>query len=130
PKSSRVCKKLQRQGQQYVAGQTRRRVRRLEKINDKRVISSAKHIHPILLPLVVSTIGARTDCTVACVAGVAVVCATCVKAAITIATTTRPAATIPGSAYFQRNGIGGGVAASRRTASMTRLTKPDDGTIS
>src|SRR5208337_4943499 len=42
----------------------------------------------------------------------------------------RPPATRPGRARFHGNGIGGGAAASRRTASMTETAKPDDGRIS
>src|ERR1700722_5723718 len=45
-------------------------------------------------------------------------------------TSARPAAHSPGRARFHGNGIGGGAAALRRTASMTDVTKPDDGTIS
>ena len=45
-------------------------------------------------------------------------------------TSAQPATTRPGRARFQGNGIGGGAAASRRTASMTETAKPDDGSIS
>src|ERR1700682_210611 len=57
----------------------------------------------------------------------------CATAAITltrISTSAKPATTRPGSARFQGNGIGGGAAASRRTASMTETGKPHDGSIS
>src|SRR6202795_2223671 len=43
---------------------------------------------------------------------------------------TSPPTTRPGKARFHGNGIGGGAAASRRTASMTETAKPDDGRIS
>ncbi len=43
---------------------------------------------------------------------------------------TKPPTTRPAIALFQGNGIGGGAAASRRTASMTETAKPDDGSIS
>src|SRR6516165_10653418 len=36
----------------------------------------------------------------------------------------------PGRTRFHGNGMGGGVAASRRTASITLVTKPDEGTTS
>jgi len=54
----------------------------------------------------------------------------CVKPRITIETTMTPAATSPGKAYLQGKAMGGGVAASRRTVSITAATNPDEGTIS
>src|SRR6266446_5933396 len=47
-----------------------------------------------------------------------------------ISASAKPATSRPGRARFHGNGIGGGAAASRRTASMTETAKPDDGSIS
>jgi len=47
-----------------------------------------------------------------------------------MATMVTAAATIPGRALDHGNGMAGGAEASARTASMTRATKPDEGTIS
>jgi hypothetical protein len=46
------------------------------------------------------------------------------------ASTTNPANTNPGNAHFQGKEIGGGVVASRWTASITASAKPLEGTIS
>ena len=54
----------------------------------------------------------------------------CTTAATRTTGSARPAITKPGSARFHGNGIGGGAAAPRRTASMTETAKPDDGRIS
>src|SRR5208282_4999835 len=57
----------------------------------------------------------------------------CAMATTTVTKTsasTNPPTTRPGRARFQGNGIGGGAAASYRTASMTETAKPDDGRIS
>ena len=57
----------------------------------------------------------------------------CTMATTTVMKTsasTNPPTTRPGRARFQGNGIGGGAAAWRRTASMTETAKPDDGRIS
>src|SRR5277367_2096503 len=53
-----------------------------------------------------------------------------VTSTTTIATSTAPATTKPGKTRFQGNGIGGGATASRRTASITETTKPEEGRIS
>src|SRR5580658_445582 len=59
-----------------------------------------------------------------------ITCATAATSVTKTITSTNPPATMTGRARFQGNGIGGGAAASRRTASMTEAVKPDDGRIS
>src|SRR6267143_4652012 len=105
---------------------------RIESFTDTNATSSASTVQIAADPMPSWKIGGGRDGMDMESCGVVVLpnCAMAATPLIRISTSAKPATTRPGRARFHGNGIGGGAAASRRTASMTEMANPDDGRIS
>src|ERR1700678_494020 len=105
----------------------------MESFTEIKATSNADTIHfvadsmPPLRPSCPSDVGMVETCGIVDVFGKYTTTAT---TAIRARRNTKHPTIMPGRARFHGNGIGGGAAASRRTASMTATAKPDDGSIS